>query len=112
MFHHPLFHYVPLLAGLLNLTVGLVVYRRDAAFKVNRRFSLFCLATAFWSLGAFFEEVVAADMAQILFWPRISHLGGNFAAPAGLHFVLRFTRNRSRAVERWLIASYAISFAV
>ncbi len=109
MFHNPIFQYAPFLAGLLNLVVAVIVYRRNAAFRVNRRFSLFSFAIAVWNLGAFFEENIATTQTMLLFWSKVSHLGGTFAAPLGLHFVLRFTGRKKGWIQKWLLLSYIIS---
>ena len=92
MMQRPIFEYSPLITGLLYLAAAVIVYRKEAAFKLNRRFSYLCFAIAVWCLGYFAEEHLARGIRGLLFWTRVSHLGGALAAPIGLHFILRFCR--------------------
>ncbi|MFH0920351.1 MAG: ATP-binding protein [Fibrobacterota bacterium] len=107
MMTRSLFDYAPLATGLLYLAAAVVVHRKEAAFKINRRFSALCFAVAVWCLGYFLEEQARGHPDALLFWARVSHLGGAFAAPIGLHFILRFTRQYARVPHRLLIAGYS-----
>jgi len=112
MMTRSLFDYAPLLTGFLYLAAAVVVHRKEAAFKINRRFSTLCFAVAVWCLGYFLEEHAANRPGALLFWSRVSHLGGAFAAPFGFHFILRFTRQYARVPYRLLAAGYAVAGAL
>lgn len=101
--------HTPLFAALAALLTAAVVFRKDAAFKINRRFSLLCLALAAWNFSYFGEAALAATEAQRLGWSKASHAAGFFALSIALHFMVRFTRDTRFFYKAALGASYALS---
>ncbi len=100
---------VPLLAALFNVVTAVIVFRRDAVFKINRRFSYLCVALAVWNAGYFAESWYAGDVAGRLFWSKISHAAGLLASSIALHFIGRFTRTLQARRPPVLAVSYALS---
>gem|GEM_PF-5003464 len=106
------FSSIPLITGIVSLSIAFASYKKEAPFKLNRRFFALSLSIALWNLGLFVQESLAVTETIKLYAARLSHLGAAFAAPTGLHFIYRFVRNVN---SRWMIplkSSYFISAVI
>jgi hypothetical protein len=108
----PLLGFIPLIAAVISVITAIIVYRKEAAFHVNRRFSYLCLGIAIWDIGFFAQNLPGLEKERILLWIKISHFGAAVAIPLGLHFIIRFTRVTGKIYMVLLGLSYAASSVV
>lgn len=116
-----LFHYTentvqlywlpPLLAGVLNLFLCLLVLRQAPHRSLNQAFALFTLSLVSWNLDIaalyFFPD---ADSA--LLWSSVFRYGMLFIPPTLYHMILEFTGRWSIANRVFLAVGYWVSFVL
>ncbi|MBL8028130.1 MAG: hypothetical protein JNL74_17035 [Fibrobacteres bacterium] len=107
-----IFDIVPLITGIISLSMAIVSYRKEAPFRLNRRFFTLSLSIAVWNLGLYYQESLAASDSARIIASKISHLGAAFAAPTGLHFIFRFVRHGNMKLMIPIKASYLLSIVI
>jgi signal transduction histidine kinase len=80
---------LPLIACLLNLSLGGTVLLRHPTSRLNRLFAAFVSTLAVWNFGVFMLRR-APDHATALFWEVVIHVGVILMPALYYHFVLAF----------------------
>jgi signal transduction histidine kinase len=102
-----LHNFLPLLALLLNVSLGAITLFRNPGSRLNRLFAYFVGGMAFWNFGVFMLRR-SPDEATAFFWEIVIH-AGVIALPAFYyHFVLIFLESTTRH-RTSLVAAYALA---
>ena len=103
-----LYHYIPLIGGLLNLALSLFVLGCDRRSRVNQVFFAWGIGIAIWNFGTY--AMFRVDNAEHAFlFARILQFGVIIVPPTLLHLTLLITGRRVRAWMMWL---YGLHFAL
>ncbi len=82
-----------LAAALFNLTLAVVIYKRQRNKRANLLLANLLIALAVWCFGSFMVNI-ASSVEQGLLWTRISHIGAIFIPSTFIHFIWEFSKPR------------------
>jgi len=100
----------PIIAALVYLLVGLLVYSRKRPNPINRIFAIMLLCVSLWNVE--WAGLISAPNVDFAHhWGNIFRIGLLFIPPTFLHFTLRFTSPReiSRLSRKILLIFYVLS---
>ena len=102
--------YIPLLAMIADLAIGLFIFIRNPRPRTNKLFLLVAISLAVWALGEFMQRSATTPGAGLAAG-RVSAFGWCLVGVFFLHLALEFTHWRR---SRWAVASLvaAYSFAL
>jgi PAS domain S-box-containing protein len=102
--------YIPLLAMIADLAIGLFIFIRDPRPRTNKLFLLVAISLAVWALGEFMQRSATTPGAGLAAG-RVSGFGWCLVGVFFLHLALEFTHWRR---SRWAVSSLfaAYSFAL
>jgi len=102
--------YIPLLAMIADLAIGIYIFTRDPRLRSNKLFLLVAVGLATWALGEFMQRTATSPGAGLAAG-RVAAFGWCLVGVFFLHLALEFTHWRRR---RWavilLISAYACAF--
>lgn len=98
----------PLLGGIANPVLGLLVFLRRKS-EINRIFMLLCVTIGIWNIHEF-GLYIAPGATFAVYWARIFGLGLMLIPPVFLHFVVTFTGDNTKKAKWIVTGSYLIGF--
>src|SRR5215813_10369603 len=99
---------VPLLAALLNASVGSVVLRHNLQHPLNRCFALLSATIVAWNLNTFVLYFLASE-SDVLYWSAVFRVGTLMAGSVVLHLMVLLSGTRSAGIWGLLMLSYAVT---
>ena len=105
---HEFIKYIPLLAMIADLAIGLFIFTRDPRPRANKLFLLIALALALWALGEFMQRSAGTPGAGLAAG-RVAAFGWCLVGVLFLHLALEFTHWLS---SRWAIASLIVAYSM
>ena len=101
----------PLIAALLNLSLGFFVFIKSRKSFTNTLFSLACFCIFLWLFG-YFIVYNTEDQIKALFWCKIVYSGVIFIPPLFYHFIdslLKWSSQRALISLNYIISSIFIA---
>ncbi len=95
-------------AALFNLTLAVVIYKKEHNKKANLLLANFLIALAVWCFGLFMVNI-ANSAEQGLLWARISHIGAIFIPAAFIHFIWQFSKSGKKNSIFVVVLAYLAS---
>ncbi|MCP4138214.1 MAG: SpoIIE family protein phosphatase [bacterium] len=96
-----------LLNGITSLALSVYVLSQDTKKPINRSFSYYAFAMAFWSLSYFLWQF-SNNKYDALFWTRMLMLGAIFIPPSFFHFIVNLLNLREKK-KKELVFGYVLS---
>jgi len=104
-----LYSIAPLIGGILNPILGLLVFSRKRS-ELNKIFMLLCIVIGVWNIHEF-GLYIAPDQLFAMYWGRVFGLGLALIPAVFLHFVMVFTGDKTKRAK-WIVSgSYLIGLA-
>ncbi len=97
-----------LIAALINLTLAVVIYKREQNRKENLLFANFLMTIAVWSFGSFMVNI-SNSAEQGLLWTRIAHIGAILTPATLVHFIWEFSKPRKKVRNIYVVLLYIAS---
>ncbi len=99
-----IFHYIPLMGGIFNFALSILVLGSDRRSRVNQIFFAWGIGIAIWNLGTFsMFRVQTHDEAYI--WAKFLQYGVIILPPTLLHLSLMLA---GRPIGKWLFWLYGL----
>lgn len=102
---------VPLLAAVLNASVGFVVLRHNPRNLLNRCFGLLSATIVSWNLNIVVLYALENEQ-QALYWSGVFRVGTLMAASVALHMMVLLNGTRSRVIWGLLGLSYGVALVL
>lgn len=103
-----LFHYIPLIGGLVNFALSLFVLGCDRRSRLNQVFFAWGIGITIWNLGTY--AMFRVDNQEDAFtWARVLQFGVIIVPPTLLHLTLMIT---GRKVGAWMSWLYGVHVAL
>src|SRR5262245_29431119 len=102
---------VPLLAALLNASVGSVVLRHNPQHALNRCFALLSATIVAWNLNTFVLYFLTSE-SEVLYWSAVFRVGTLMAGSVVLHLMVLLSGTRSPGIWGLLLFSYAVTIVL
>ena len=99
---------MPLFSSIFVLLLGIFVWYRNRAEKVNNIFFLNCLAIAMWFFGTY-QMFIAVRESSIMFWNRFIYVGVVFLPTFMYHLAVVFA-HKEKEKKNLLWGAYIFSF--
>ena len=97
-----------LIAALINLTLAVVIYKREQNRKENLLFANFLMTIAVWCFGSFMVNI-SSSAEQGLLWTRIAHIGAILTPATFVHFIWEFSKPRKKVRNIYVVLLYIVS---
>ena len=106
------YQYIPLIAAVFDVAVGVFILTRDPRLRANRLFFFIGLALAFWGVGEYIQRSTTS-VAVGLFAGRFGAVGWCLVGVLFLHLALELTHwNRTRKGIAVLMSLYCLAVAL
>jgi len=106
------YQYIPLIAAVFDVAVGVFILTRDPRLRANRLFFFIGVALAFWGVGEYIQRSTTS-VAVGLFAGRVGAVGWCLVGVLFLHLALELTHwNRTRKGIAVLMSLYCLAVAL
>jgi len=102
----------PLLGGVANFVLSLLVYLKNKKNPVNITFALLNLCSSVWNFGLFKMYSPTSGKVLALLWCKVAFVSIAFIPTLFFHFALVITNNFIQGKKKLAFAGYALSFVL
>jgi len=86
--------WISLIVGLVKLSLGVYIFKKNSRSKVNQLFSILLLSQALWDIGKFIMWL-STDVGHAMFWAKVSYLGYIVSVVSFPHFCWAYLKRKN-----------------